>query len=147
MLDSEEPATSYEQRAGRWVGEDDVAAGDRDDAGLTLHFGPHSLGSTPGPRAGQPMTHSSLRGVEASGLAAGTWCPHAGKAALPGDQRRDDALALASTLQPLDEPLEILGFPTLELELAADSPCALLAVRLCDVNPDGRGQPWSRAAF
>src|SRR5207253_6992536 len=37
----------------------------------------------------------------------------------------------------LDEPLEILGFPEVELELAADRPVALVCVRLCDVAPDG----------
>ena len=33
--------------------------------------------------------------------------------------------------------MEILGFPVARLELAADRPFALVAVRLCDVWPDG----------
>ena len=33
--------------------------------------------------------------------------------------------------------LEILGFPVVELQVAADRPCAQLALRLCDVAPDG----------
>src|SRR5205807_2395575 len=35
------------------------------------------------------------------------------------------------------ERFEILGFPEVELELAADRPVAQAAVRLCDVAPDG----------
>ena len=38
---------------------------------------------------------------------------------------------------PLPERLEILGAPVVELELAVDRPTAFLAVRLCDVAPDG----------
>ena len=78
-----------------------------------------------------------LAAVQASGLAAGTWCPHAGKAALPGDQRRDDAASLVFDSEPLVRPLEILGFPAVDLELAVDRPLAAVVVRLCDVHPDG----------
>ena len=38
---------------------------------------------------------------------------------------------------PLDDRLEILGAPVVELELAVDRPSAFVAVRLCDVAPDG----------
>jgi len=38
---------------------------------------------------------------------------------------------------PLDTPLDILGYPELDLSLSADQPLALVAVRLCDVAPDG----------
>ena len=37
----------------------------------------------------------------------------------------------------LAEPVEILGFPVARLEVSADRPLALVAVRLCDVWPDG----------
>ncbi len=33
--------------------------------------------------------------------------------------------------------MEILGFPQVQLKLSVDQPNALLAVRLCDVAPDG----------
>ena len=35
------------------------------------------------------------------------------------------------------KPMEILGFPEVKLKLSVDQPNALLAVRLCDVAPDG----------
>ena len=148
MLDSEEPATFYEERAGRWVGQEEWPPPNGDDAHLTLMLGPHTLGPhTLGPPVLGPHALGadaegaggslSLRGQDPTGLAAGTWCPHAGKAALPGDQRCDDALSLVFDSDPLDEPLEILGFPSLDLEIAADKPCALVAARLCDVGPTG----------
>jgi hypothetical protein len=38
---------------------------------------------------------------------------------------------------PLDEPLEILGFPVLRLNVRSDRPQAFVAARLCDVAPTG----------
>jgi uncharacterized protein len=55
----------------------------------------------------------------------------------PGDQRLDDAGSLVFDGAPLAERLEILGSPSLSLELQCDRPAAMLAVRLCDVAPDG----------
>jgi hypothetical protein len=56
---------------------------------------------------------------------------------MPSDQREEDSLALSFTSPPLAEPVEILGFPEVELTLSSDRPNALVAVRLCDVFPDG----------
>jgi predicted acyl esterase len=55
----------------------------------------------------------------------------------PVDQRPDDALSLTFDSAPLDQPLEILGAPVAELELAADQANAFVAVRLSEVLPDG----------
>jgi hypothetical protein len=63
-----------------------------------------------------------------------TGCP----GELPVDQRLDDGAAQLFDTAPLDEPVEILGAPELLLDLASDAPVAQLAVRLCDVAPDGR---------
>jgi hypothetical protein len=38
---------------------------------------------------------------------------------------------------PLEERVEILGLPVLEVDVASDKPNAKLIVRLCDVHPDG----------
>ena len=70
------------------------------------------------------------------GSAAGTWCPW-GVAELPRDQRREDNLSLTFDSEPLDERVEILGSPAVTIELSADRPLALVAVRLCDVSASG----------
>ena len=54
-----------------------------------------------------------------------------------GDQRDDDARSLVFETAPLDAPIEILGAPIVTLDIASDKPLANLAVRLCDVHPDG----------
>jgi predicted acyl esterase len=56
---------------------------------------------------------------------------------MPIDQRSDDGLALTFTSAPVEEPVEILGFPEVHLALSVDQPNALIAVRLCDIFPDG----------
>ena len=55
----------------------------------------------------------------------------------PTDQRVDDAGSLCFDSAPLAAPLEILGAPVLELELASDRPVAFVCARLNDVAPDG----------
>ena len=56
---------------------------------------------------------------------------------MPLDQRPDDGRSLTFDTEPLGARIEILGAPTVELDLAVDESNALLAVRLNDVQPDG----------
>ncbi len=63
----------------------------------------------------------------------------------PGDQRRDDAQSLTWEW-PADD-LEILGHPRLAARVGADTPVATLAVRLCDVFPDGRSTLITRGVL
>ena len=56
---------------------------------------------------------------------------------MPLDQRPDDGRSLIFDTEPLAARTEILGAPVVELDLAADEPNALVAIRLNDVQPDG----------
>jgi uncharacterized protein len=78
-----------------------------------------------------------IRGAEAPAGDLGQWGGHGDALEFPGDQRPEDGLSLSFDTEPLAEPAEILGVPVARLELAADQPLALVAVRLCDVWPDG----------
>jgi uncharacterized protein len=120
MQDSVEPRTSYEVRDGRWVAEPEWPS-----AGIEVEE--HEL-------AGEPR---ALLAVQTTGTEAGVWTAEGGSADLAGDQRPDDALSLTWDLEPLQAPLEILGHARVRLSLAVDRPQALVAVRLCDVSPDG----------
>ncbi len=121
MQDSVEPQPTYEVRPGRWVAEEEW----------------------PSPRIATrvwelPVAEPrALLGVQSCGTEAGVWCAEGQSADLAGDQRADDALSLTFDFEPLAEPVEILGFSEAVLELSADRPSALVAVRLCDVFPDG----------
>jgi putative CocE/NonD family hydrolase len=84
----------------------------------------------------EPRRAVSIRGSQRAGFAAGTWCPW-GLEELPGEQQEEDGLALTFTSEPLGGRLEILGSPVATLEVGADRPLAIVAVRLCDVSPSG----------
>lgn len=57
--------------------------------------------------------------------------------AMPLDQRPDEAVSLAYTSEVLDEDLEVIGQPRAVLHFTSSAPVILLAVKLCDVAPDG----------
>ena len=63
---------------------------------------------------------------------------------LPGDQRSDDAHSLSFTSGPLEQPLEIVGFPRAILFAEASAPVAHWIVRLSDIAPDGSSKLVSK---
>ncbi|EDO31560.1 predicted protein, partial [Nematostella vectensis] len=63
---------------------------------------------------------------------------------LPTDQSHDDRLSLCWDSYALKHDVSVLGFPEVELELSSDQPQAQIAVRLCDVFPDGSSTLISR---
>lgn len=130
MQDSVEPAPYHAVWPGRWVAEPTWPSANVQPKSLWLNAG--GLLEQPGGE-----TELGIKGAHHHGLDAGAWCPYGAPADLPPDQREEDGLALTFTSDPLDKPLEVLGFPELELALAADKPNALVAVRLCDVSPTG----------
>ncbi|MDC1450727.1 hypothetical protein N8477_08165 [Candidatus Thioglobus sp.] len=56
---------------------------------------------------------------------------------LPGNQNIEDSGSLVFDTETLEIPLEILGNASLALHLSSDQPQGLVAVRLCDLWPDG----------
>ena len=129
------PAADGES-GGRWVSEEmwpplRPVAGD-------YALGDGTLALTPSPERA-----FELSSPESTGLDAGGWCPWT-DADLAGDQGRDDDLSLAFTSEPLEECVEILGTPALTVEVSAEEARALLAVRLCDVAPDGSSRLVTR---
>ena len=56
---------------------------------------------------------------------------------LPGNQNIEDSGSLVFDTETLALPLEILGNSALTLHLSSDQPQGLVAVRLCDLWPDG----------
>ena len=127
LQDSVPPQTSYELRPGRWVTEPAWPSPDITTRSFGLRF------------PAEPTSSSSIVGLE-----AGAWCGFAVCGDFPPDQRREDALSLCATSEPLAEPLEFLGIPEVHLTLRVDQPQALVAVRLCDVRPGGASLLVSR---
>ncbi|MFF1451220.1 CocE/NonD family hydrolase [Streptomyces sp. NPDC058274] len=135
MQDSVPPSTSYEERPGRWVAEPTWPS--PHIRPVTHPLTRHRIGS-PGEAApdgdGAAMTVRSPLSV---GQFAGKWASYNAPPDLPYDQREEDGGSLVFETEPLTERLEILGSPTVELDLSADAPVAMVAARLSDVSPDG----------
>lgn len=130
MQDSAPPQTYYEVRSGRWVAERSWPS--PNVTSQTYWLNDLGLNDAPGPES--PLT---IQGVQCTGLYTGTWCPYGVPGDFPADQRAEDGQSLNFTSAPLAAPVEILGFPEVKLRLASDQPLALVAVRLCDVAPNG----------
>ncbi len=62
----------------------------------------------------------------------------------PVDQRPDEAFSLVYDWPPLEEELEILGHPRVEVTVTSSAPVAYLSAKLCDVFEDGTSALVSR---
>ncbi|MFE8069448.1 CocE/NonD family hydrolase [Marinobacteraceae bacterium S3BR75-40.1] len=134
MQDSVPPTTSYGHRPGRWVIE---------PSWPSPQVQPLRLPLAPGRLAwnGERRKEESELTVQSPltcGLFAGKWCSYAAGPDLAHDQREEDGGALIFESPELEESLEILGAPVVELEIAANRPVAMVAVRLSDVAPDDK---------
>jgi hypothetical protein len=140
MMDASSPLTT--SSPGHWVAEAEWPSPHIEEQ--SWRFGAGALlnpGLIPRARDAEPLTIQSPLSV---GLFAGKWCSYAEETDLPWDQRQEDGGALLFDSWPLEADLEIMGAPAVELDIAADQPVAMVAVRLCDVAPDGRS---SRVSF
>jgi hypothetical protein len=140
ILDAHRPATFFEEHPGHWVAEPSWPS---EHATTVLRLGSERLSESLDEVA--PML--SIAGVQTAGRAAGAWCAYAGPTELPPDQRLDDAFSLVFDSTPLSEPLEILGLPSVTLGLSVDQPLAIIAVRLCDVDPEGASSLITRGVL
>ncbi|MFJ4719794.1 CocE/NonD family hydrolase [Streptomyces luteogriseus] len=137
MQDSVPPSTSYEERPGRWVGEPHWPSPHIRPVThpLSRHtIGPAQDATATASGAGATMTVRSPLSV---GQFAGKWASYNAPPDLPYDQREEDGGSLVFDSEPLTEPVEILGSPSVELDLSVSEPVALVAARLSDVSPDG----------
>jgi putative CocE/NonD family hydrolase len=132
MMESVPPESHLERRAGRWIAEQAWPSPNVEVTAWALN--PGRLERTPA--AESALT---LASPQSTGLAAGDWASFGVPGDLPGDQSLDSFGSLEFDSEPLAARLELLGNASASVELAADRPVAILAVRLIDVAPDGRG--------
>jgi putative CocE/NonD family hydrolase len=134
------PERARGDRPGRWVSEPGWPASSV--TAQRLHLSLEGLREGPSDEVALPHV-----GAQRHGLLSGAWCPYGDAADFPFDQREEDALCLTFDSEPLEDRLELLGRPRVALEVSADRPLALLAVRLCDVAPDGTSTLLTRGAL
>jgi len=135
MQESEPPKARYGERAGRWVAEPSWPSPHVEMRRFVLNADGRST-SLDEAAGGERLI--ALRCPESLGSCSPIWWHKGGDAPeCPPDQRPDDALSLSFDSEPLAEDLPIFGAPQVALDLAADRPNALVAVRLSEVLPEG----------
>ena len=130
LQDSVRPKTFYRHRPGRWIAEPAWPSPAIEPR--RLHLGRQGLSEEAPAEDGLSVTSP-----QTTGLAGGEFCAIWLGPEAPGDQRLDDAGSLVFDSPPLERRKEIFGAPVAELTLSVDRPQALIALRLCDVAPDG----------
>ncbi|MBI2718089.1 MAG: CocE/NonD family hydrolase [Rhizobiales bacterium] len=127
----ERPRPWYKDHAGHWAAEEAWPSPRIDWQTRWLNDG--RLG-----RSAEEGTTLSYSSPATAGTDFGRWGGYGGTSPdLAIDQRRDDGQSLCFDSEVLGEDLVLLGAAELDLELMVDTPLVNLAVRLCDVYPDG----------
>jgi uncharacterized protein len=130
------PAGTYAERAGRWVADSSWPSPAVDP---WIHsLGPESLAEIGADGSAAAAMSRSLRGLQTTGVDGGVWCGDGSPADFGLDQRPDDGASLCWDSAPLTERVELLGKGEAQLEVSVDRPWAIVAVRVCDVAPEGR---------
>ncbi len=129
LMDSVAPEVRYDFRPGRWIVDDGV---DVSAPSEVWHFTSSGL---------REKARDMMRVVTPNlscGQFSGEYFPFGfGPGELPGDQRGDDAVSTCFDTPELQEPRDIVGAPELRVRLSSDQSRGQIAVRLCDVRPDG----------
>jgi predicted acyl esterase len=133
MQNSVPPTTYYDMRPGRWVAEPSWPSPNTQP--LQYSLAPGRIVPATEHVTESPLTIQSPLSV---GLFAGKWCSYAAGPDLAHDQREEDGGALVFDSAPLQDQMEILGAPVIELDLMTNKPIAMVAVRLSDVAPDDK---------
>ncbi len=130
LQDALPPRASYDCRPGRWAAE---------DVWPSPRLSPRELYLTPRGLSDRPEADAAIAVAtpQDTGFSHGEWCPYGIGPELPVDQRADDGRSVCFDSAPLTGDLDLLGAPVVELDIAADKPCAFLVARLCAVAPDG----------
>ncbi len=127
LLDSADPDPFRPARAGRWISQEF-----RNPSIRTLHLKAGALGPDACPFSVEIDSPAD------TGMSSGSFFALKTGPQLPGDQRRDDALSTCFESDVLGDDLVIVGAPEVTLNLVSNAHVVQIALRLCDVHPDGR---------
>ena len=130
MQESMPPQPQYAEWPGRWVAEHGWPS--TNVTPMVLNLNANHLSEEP-----EEPVELSFSSPQSTGVRSGEWCGFGADGEMPRDQRPDDGGSLVFESDPLEERIELLGAPVVELDLCVDKPVALLAARLGDVAPDG----------
>ncbi|MFJ9901974.1 CocE/NonD family hydrolase [Streptomyces sp. NPDC101152] len=135
ISDSHRPATVYGVLPGRWVGE-----GAWPSPGVRVvsyGLGDGAVSHATDPNGG--VSHTTpvpVRSPQHTGTDAGRFFPFGNDADLPPDQREEDGRSVCFDFAVTEETW-VLGRPRVRLRVTSEVPRGQIAVRVCDVAPDG----------
>jgi putative CocE/NonD family hydrolase len=115
---------------GRWVAENSWPA---------EHIKPRTWFLDEGRLSPEAGSHASVVYVadKVVGLQKPEWLPFPPEG-MPTEQTPDDRKSLIFDTRPLEADIEILGHPVARIRVSANRPVAKLALRLCEVTPEGK---------
>lgn len=125
LMDSVAPERWIEERPGRWIAVD----GPVEEQGLYLGEG--KLTSR------QLAFEIPVNSPQTCGDSTGEYFPFAYGPELPGNQSDDDAMSACFDGGDMNRVTDIVGAPRVKLSLIPNGTSGQIAVRLCDLRPDG----------
>ncbi|ENH95825.1 peptidase S15 [Gracilibacillus halophilus YIM-C55.5] len=130
VQDSEKPQVTYDQRPGKWVGDDKWPSKNVTSQPIYLHDQKLST---------QPETGDTIavNGMQEHGFYNGVFCPFGQPGDLPADQRLENGKAVLFTSDPFEETTDLLGQPVFHADISSDQENAFIAVRVNDKAPTG----------
>jgi hypothetical protein len=130
VMEPYKPGKFPKQIEGRWIAEAYWGYGNT----TTKTFYLTDKGIAPSKGSELPLT---LTSSQTTGFDGGEYCIIWLGPEFPGDQAKDDSQSITFDSPTLIEDVDIVGQPTVELDLSVDKPVAHVAVRLNDVWPSG----------
>jgi putative CocE/NonD family hydrolase len=133
ILDGPKPALRREEDPGRWIAKTAWTAPQMQ----SFYVDPYGALAE-----GMPNLHGTPRDIYLkspldTGTASGEWFTLKPDAEMAGDQRIDDAGSLTFQTAPLEQTVDYLGCPVIDIKLACNADWANLCARLVDIHPDG----------
>ena len=124
------PDGKWKPRPGRWIKEQNWPSSDIEER--VFYLSENKLTNYRG------LGQVNVNTPQTLGLTSGYNCPGMRiEHELPADQSQDDNISICFDTEPLNEDLEFLGEPRLEIEFSVDKPVAYLIARICEVSKEG----------
>lgn len=133
LMDSVKPQVDYGFRDGSWKSEVSWPSPTIEYQDLFLHR--DSLLKTPN----KTPSSVAVRSPQTTGKMAGKLMVGIGfSGEFANDQQADDQQSQTFDTPELEKTINIVGKPIAHLQFSSDQPVANVAVRICDVHPDGQ---------
>ena len=129
VMDSIAPKRWFDERPGRWIAEDEWPSPNIENK--TFYFGEGRLIATASELSAKVFSPQDC------GVMAGEYFPFAFSDELPDEQTPDDQKSACFISDANTGAFDMVGAPVVRFSFSSDKPNAQLAIRLCDLRPDG----------